>query len=305
MFNMTKPSLNIIQKFKLCLRSRLGTPFTYSLASITGLLVAYRGLPPLKLAFLIITSSAFVSLSVYLYNDLMDLEDDKRGIERGSSPTAKRPLQRGVVTKSEMTLFVVFSASMGLIAAALINVNVFLLEAFFLLLGVAYSTNPIRLKKRFLIKQGTVALGFVISTMVACAASGVFSWMVAYIAYLYVVFSFSISPIFDLKDIEEDRVAGIKTIPVVWGPDNTFRLAIAIWVSTILGSVLGYSQMGFNIVLPIFGTLIIASIIYVVYPLRTQWIEEDKLMNAINKKFMPLHFILQLTVVIASLPIAL
>jgi len=305
MIRLSKPVLNIIQKFILCLRSRLGTPFSYSLASVTGLFVVYRGLPPLKLAFLLTTSTAFVSLSVYLYNDLMDLADDKRGIERGSSTTAKRPLQRGVVTKSEMASFVIFSAAMGLIAAALINVNVLFPQVFFLLLGVAYSTEPIRLKKRFIIKQGTVALGFVISTMVACAAVGVFSWMVAYIAYLYVVFSFSISPIFDLKDIEEDRIAGIKSIPVVWGPDNTFRLSIAIWVSTILASVFGYSRMGFNIVLPIFGTIIIASIIYVVYPLRKQWIVEDKLMNAINKKFMPLHFILQLTVIIASLPIAL
>jgi len=302
---LTKPVLNIIQKFILCLRSRLGTPFTYSLASVTGLLVAYRGLPPLKLALLLTTSTAFVSLSVYLYNDLMDLEDDKRGMERGSSTTAKRPLQSGIITKNEMALFVVFSASMGLISASLINVNVLFLEAFLLLLGVAYSTEPVRLKKRFLIKQGTVALGFVISTMVACVAVGVFSWRVAYIAYLYVVFSFSISPIFDLKDIEEDRVSGIRTIPVVWGPDNTFRLSIAIWVSTILAGVLGYSRMGFNIVLPIFGTMILALIIYVVYPLRKQWVEEDKLMNAINRKFMPLHFILQLTVVIASLPIAL
>jgi len=302
---LTNPVLNIIQKFMLCLRSRLGTPFTYSLASITGLLVAYRGLPPLKLAFLLIISTAFVSLSVYLYNDLMDLEDDKRGMERGSAPPAKRPLQRGAVTKSEMKSFVVFSASMGLIAASLINVNVFLLEAFFLLLGVAYSTNPIRLKKRFIIKQGTVALGYIISTLVACVAIGMFSWRVAYVAYLYVVFSFSISPIFDLKDIEEDRVAGIKSIPVVWGPDNTFRLSIAILVSTILASILGYSRMGFNTVLPILGTMILASIIYVVYPLRKLWIEEDKLMNTINRKIIPLHFILQLTVVIASLPISL
>ena len=303
--NLTKPVLNIIQKFILCLRSRLGIPFTYSLASVTGLLVAYRGLPSLKLAFLLMTSTAFVSLSVYLYNDLMDLEDDRRGMERGSSTTTKRPLQRGVVTKSEMMGFIVFSASMGLIAAATINVNVFLLEAFLLLLGVAYSTEPVRLKKRFLIKQGTVALGFIISTMVACVAIGIFSWRVAYVAYLYVVFSFTISPIVDLRDIEEDRVAGIRTIPVVWGPDNTFRLAMVIWVSTILASLLGYSRMGFNIVLPILGTMILASIIYVVYPLRKHWIEEDKLVNAIYRKFLPLHFILQLTVVIASLPIAL
>lgn len=302
---MTKPVLNTIQKFILCLRSRLGTPFTYSLASVTGLLVAYRGLPPLKLAFLLTTSTAFVSLSVYLYNDIMDLEDDKHGMERGSAPPAKRPLQRGVVTKSEMMGFVVLSAFMGLIAASLINVNVFFLEAFFLLLGVAYSTNPIRLKKRFIIKQGTVAMGYVISTLVACVAIGIFSWRVAYVAYLYVVFSFSISPIFDLKDIEEDRVAGIRTIPVVWGPDNTFRLSIVILVSTILSSVLGYSRMGFNTVLPILGTMILTSIIYVVYPLRKLWIEEDKLVNAIYRKIIPLHFILQLTVVLASLPISL
>jgi len=302
---LIKPVLNIIQKFILCLRSRLGTPFTYSLASVTGLLVAYRGLPPLKLAFLLTTSTAFVSLSVYLYNDIMDLEDDRRGMERGSAPPAKRPLQRGVVTKSEMMGFVVLSASMGLIAASLINVNVFFLEVFFLLLGVAYSTNPIRLKKRFIIKQGTVALGYVISTLVACVAIGIFSWRVAYVAYLYVVFSFSISPIFDLKDIEEDRVAGIRTIPVVWGPDNTFRLSIVILVSTILSSVLGYSRMGFNTVLPILGTMILTSIIYVVYPLRKLWIEEDKLVNAIYRKIIPLHFILQLTVVLASLPISL
>ncbi|GAH54954.1 unnamed protein product, partial [marine sediment metagenome] len=236
---------------------------------------------------------------------LMDLKDDRRGMERGSSTTVKRPLQSGIITKSEMRGIVVFSASMGLIAAALINVNVLFLEAFFLLLGVAYSTNPVRLKKRFLIKQGTVALGFVISTLVACVAIGIFSWRVAYLAYLYVVFSFSISPIVDLKDIEEDRVAGVRSIPIVWGPDNTFRLSIVILVSTILAGVLGYSRMGFNMVLPILGTLILASIIYVVLPLRKHWIEEDKLMNAIYRKFLPLHFILQLTVVIASLPIAL
>jgi len=95
----------------------------------------------------------------------------------------------------------------------------------------------------------------------------------------------------------------VKTIPVVWGPGFTIRLAIATSTAAAVTTWIGFYSLGFNIVLPILGTTVLVALAYVIYPILGRLSDYEYMVNTVYKRGLPLYFILQLVVLIGSLPL--
>jgi len=169
------------------------------------------------------------------------------------------------------------------------------------MLGLFYSAKPIRLKRVFLMKQVITMLGGAIACLSAGLAAGTMTVQLLYLTGLYILSTAGIGPLYDLKDMESDRIGGIKTIPLVWGSGFTIRLALATFTVSAVTMWIGFYGLGFNIVLPILGTLVLASLVYVVYPLLGSLMDPEYVLKALYSRVIPLMFLLQFTVFLGSL----
>jgi len=274
----------------------------YSWLSVIGLFIAYRGLPPPILLLKLFCAMTGTALGVYFYNDICDLEDDMTRSKAGELTPAGRPLGRGLVSKRRLGVFSALLVVSGLTASALINLQVLLIQLAFLILGLLYSTKPIRLKRIFLMKQVITVLGGAIACLSAGLAAGAISVQLLYLTGFYVLFVAGVGPLLDIKDIESDRIGGVKTIPIVWGPGLTIRLALATFTACAATTWIGFYGLGFNVVLPILGSVILVSLVYVIYPLRGNIVDEEYMFKAIYGRVFPLFFLLQFIVLLGSLP---
>lgn len=113
----------------------------------------------LETASLVKTGLAFLSFcalsgSVYIFNDLNDLDEDRLHAVR-----SKRPLASGQLKQTTAGIVLVIFAAAGLASAAALDRNFFFISLFYLLLQVAYS---LRLKNIVILDIFIVAAGFLI-----------------------------------------------------------------------------------------------------------------------------------------------
>ncbi len=304
MMSVTDQFPKVIKQFALCVRSRMKIVLmTYSWLSVIGLFITFRGIPPTILLLKVFFAVTGVALGMYLWNDVCDFKQDMIGKEIVDQSASGRPLVKGLVSKSRMEVFSALLVILGLTASALINLEVLLANLAFLVLGLLYSTEPICLKRIFLWKQVTVAIGGAIACLSAGLAAGFISIQLLYLTGLYVLFVVGVNPLGDLKDIESDRAGGVKTVPIVWGPSATIRLALATFTAAAATTWIGFYGLGFNIALPIIGTIVFIAWSYVMYPLLSHLSDLEYIVNRIYSRGLPLFFILQLAVLLGSLPI--
>ena len=112
-----------------------------------------------------------VSSAHYLFNDLRDLEED-----RLHPVKSKRPLAAGRLKKGTAVAAMVVLGPAGLLLAAAINLNFFLITVAYLVLQVAYS---LWLKHIVILDVFVVAAGFLIRVVAGGLAIRVFlsSWL--------------------------------------------------------------------------------------------------------------------------------
>jgi len=304
MINLTDQLPKVIRQFALCVKSRMKVVIMiYSWLSIVGLFIVYRGLPPPMLAVKLFFAMTGMALGMYLWNDVCDLKQDMIGKEIVDQSSSGRPLVRGLVSKRRMGFFSTFLVALGLTASALINIKVLLIQLAFLVIYIIYSTEPLRLKRIFLWKQVTVAIGGAIACLSAGLAAGIITIQLLYLAGLYVLLVVGANPLGDLKDLESDRAVGVKTVPIVWGPGTTIRLALATFTASAATTWIGFYRLGFNIALPIIGTIVFITFTYVMYPLLSHLSDYEYMVNRIYSRALPLFFILQIAVLVGSLPL--
>ena len=126
-----------------------------------------------------------------------------------------------------LVLFAV-AGLLGIILAALKGAVVIALGLIGAALGVAYSATPLQLSARGL-GELAVGIGFGVLPVVGAAwlQSGTFG-LGAFVISLPVSFwVFNILLINEIPDIEADRAAGKRTLPVRWGLKGTGRLYLA------------------------------------------------------------------------------
>lgn len=291
----------LLKSYLNCAKNRKMVLYIYTWSSFACLMISYGGLPPLVIALKLIAAVTFVGYTAYFLNDICDLKDDLKNLEMGNPSHAKRPLISGTISRSLLMRFAVLSAVLSLLAAFTLNLQVFLVQALCLILGVFYSLEPIRLKKRFFLKQLTTATGHALAVLSGALAVGVVSPPALFLIAINFAISIGVNPLMDLRDLRGDRAMGMTTIPVVFGPTLTVRFAIATFFSIAVASVIGYAQLGFNISMPILATIVLTALIFTIYPMMRRWDEPSYVNLVMFKKFIPLFLLLQLVPVVGVL----
>jgi len=306
MVSLTNQLPKVVRQFALCVKSRRIVIMIYSWLSVIGLCIVYRGIPPPILATKLFFAMTGMALGMYLWNDVCDYEQDIYGEGIEDFAPSGRPLGRGLVSKRRLGVFSVLLVVLGLTASALINLEVLLIQLVFLFVYVVYSTEPIRLKRIFLMKQVTVAIGGAIACLSAGLAAGIITIQLLYLTGLFFLLIAGSHALVDLRDIDSDRMDGIKTIPIVWGPRFTIRLALTTFTAAAATTWLGFYGLGFNIALPIIGTITLIAFFYMMYPLLGNLSDYEYREYSVKKLYtrgLPLYFVLQIAVLLGSLPL--
>ena len=277
-----------------CVASRKIVFFGYTWPALICLFIASRWIVSASEVLLLVSAVSLVGLAVYFYNDIKDIEDDVKIAKLGNQMKSQRPLGKGRVTKDLLAKFTVLSVALGLILASLLNVGVLVSLSLYLILGVLYSTEPFRLKKRFIFKQLVLTFGSVLSILAGAFAGGEISPLVIFMILMDFAIVIGVSPIVDIPDLLGDKVMGVKTMPVVIGPSITVRFAIAMLVGIAGGSIMGYLGLGLNITLPFLITLIAGTWIYTIIPLMRRYNDIAFTNIVIFKRVVPLYMMIQL-----------
>jgi len=241
-----------------------------------------------------VLSMTTIVLSVYIYNDITDIEIDRIN-------KLDRPLVTGDASKREARNLVSLFAAVGLTSAFLVNLQVFLLILAYFVLLFSYSLPYVRLKNKFLLNKVAISFGTAISYLVGAATTGTIPAPVLLLAVFGFMSSLAMSSVNDLRDIEGDRIYKVKTLPVVWGPTLTIRFTIALVLSAGIATVMGYLQLGFNMAFPILASCAFAGWIYVIYPLLRHWNDPSYVRNTLAKKIVPIGFLLQALTVLGAI----
>lgn len=291
----------VIASYFMCVRSRPIPLFGFTWPAFMCLLIASRGIPPLLETLKLVLAVSFVGFSVYFYNDIRDFEDDLRNKELGDPIPSSRPLGSGRVSMSRMWKFTAFSAVLGILIASTININVLFLQLIYLVIGILYSSEPVRLKRRFLGKTSSIVVGNVMATLSGSLTLGVLNPQVLYTILLNASYAGLLSPIWDIRDMRGDMISEMKTIPVLWGPEMTVRLALGVLAASEVATLIGYSRLGFTVAMPILFSIIIVTMIYIIFPLLKKWSDPIKLNVVLFKRVIPLYALLQIPIYIGAL----
>ena len=87
-------TLGVLASTRKLMRSSANILFAFTASTALGTLIAGKGFPSITPTILAIVSTFFITLSVYVYNDLIDLDMDK---ESKSIFKEARPLVTGEV----------------------------------------------------------------------------------------------------------------------------------------------------------------------------------------------------------------
>jgi 4-hydroxybenzoate polyprenyltransferase len=201
---------------------------------------------------LVMTLFAFIFawLTAVCINDIYDKEID-------DVSNNNRPISKGLFTKSEFySLSIIFTGISLVSAYASSRYGLFFVIAFSSIYYI-YSTEPLRLKRHWI--SGALAIGFaclmaILAGFFLSSQSKVLTDFPLPIA-LALVIAFGLgSMVKDVKDYEGDKLAGMKTLPVLIGLPKA-KTVIAVIVSAGLLGVAYYFATP-----PLIVSAIIASI---------------------------------------------
>jgi len=277
-----------------CVASRKIVIFIYTWPALICLFIASRWMVSVPEVLLLVSAVSLIGFAVYFYNDIKDLEDDIKTGELGNQMKSMKPLSQGRISKDLLARFAALSAALGLILAALLNIGVLVSLSLYLVLGVLYSTEPFRFKRRFIFKQLVIAFGCVLSILAGAFAGGEISPAVIFMVLMDFALVIGVNPINDIPDLLGDKIIGAKTMPAVIGPLMTVRFAIAVLVAIAGGSIIGYLGLGLSIALPLLITLIASALIYTILPLMRRYNDIAFTNIVLYKRLIPLYLIIQL-----------
>ena len=247
-----KPSqtarLSFAKSQLILFQSRKKFSLLYCLATVTGLFCMPGAFGQLSMAptFLVLVqtfslpvASLLVTAGTYVLNDLVDADLDRANGK-------KRPIPSGQVSAVQARMFVLltFGTALSLTAATLSLVSLFIVTTM-LAIGIAYSAPRIALMKRFVIKTVSIAVFYML-----CALLGLTSpynldqaltspIVVSNVLLTLALMVFISSTLNDMGDVEGDKKAGRRTIPIVLGSSNTIKLTIFLAI-TVLAVTWGF-----------------------------------------------------------------
>lgn len=160
-----------------------------------------------------------VSMFVYSFNRITDLEEDSANVPNRAAFTRRF----GWPVLAVATL-----AYLGIVALA-ISRGLPMAEFTLLPLVVAVGYSLLGIKRLFLIKNLVVGGAWAAIPLGVGVYYGIVTSIdvIAIAAFVGVMITVA-AALFDIKDIEGDQAAGIRTLPVVYGPAKTRQVAYAV-----------------------------------------------------------------------------
>jgi geranylgeranylglycerol-phosphate geranylgeranyltransferase len=250
-------------------------------------------------------SSLFIIIGMYVFNDLVDADLDKLNGK-------KRPIPSGDVSKFQAWVFIIGTNSLG-IALSLVTSNIFslLISLSLVSIGIMYSAPKIAFKDKFLVKTISIAVA-----MMLCISLGSTSYwnlnsakdsnfgslgiQILYPAIMLAIMVFITSPFNDVADVVGDKKAGRRTIPIVFGSENTVMMAMALAGAMIAISWIVYSVSNTGWMNPLLVSLVsILSMYNMSKTLKN--LSNKEYVRKQHKKSMPLHLLLQLALALGAL----
>ena len=108
---------------------------------------------------------SLIASSIYIFNDLMDIEEDKKHPRKQF-----RPLAAGTITKKQGIIMIIILAISSLMPALFINIQMAGILFFYFLLNIAYS---LKLKHISIVDIFIVATGFVLRLFAGAFVTGI------------------------------------------------------------------------------------------------------------------------------------
>jgi 4-hydroxybenzoate polyprenyltransferase len=239
---------NLKKSTFLLLKSRREALGLWIYYSIVASLLVGRGFPPIQPTLLSLISIIFVVFSVYIYNDVIDMDADKN-----NKLKSNRPLATGEVTKSDAMKIIYISGIVGLSLSYLNSLYSFGFTALFLIIFGIYSYPKIHLKKIMVVKELVIVSGFyILNLSVSYALIGSYS-SIAFIGTIFFsIFAFFVMPAtMDSTDIDADRIQGVHTLASIMSWKRRLQLVITGMLLIMTLTPLTYKNFGFNVILPI------------------------------------------------------
>jgi len=241
--DQSKSRVGLLKSQVILLQSRKKWGMLYSLATLTGLLFMpgliggasqeYGIVPILENAISMPMISFLITVGMFVLNDLVDSDLDKANGK-------KRPIPSGLVSKRQTWTFILLTNGAAIVLAFItFNPASVLIVTAMLVIGIMYSAPKIALMKRFMIKTVTIAIYYSL-----CALLGVISMygmdfvtdspiMLIQCLSMLGIMIFISSTLNDLGDVEGDRKAGRRTVPIVLGKDHTLRLSMILAICMV------------------------------------------------------------------------
>jgi geranylgeranylglycerol-phosphate geranylgeranyltransferase len=252
-------------------QSRMKWGIVYALATVAGLLlvpgaidsmlaetnaaILVQRIVPLPMISLLITTGMF------LLNDLLDVDLDRANGK-------KRPLPSGQVTKRQAWIFITWTNVLAVLLSAMTaNYASMILVVPMLAIGIMYSAPKIALDDRFLIKTVVIALYYMLcAALGATTAYGIGLVLSSPVVFIHAAFMlgtmrFISSVLNDTGDVEGDKAAGRRTIPIVIGRENTIKMGMMIVAGMAGISWAMYALDGIGIVTASFSSAFAALMI--------------------------------------------
>jgi 4-hydroxybenzoate polyprenyltransferase len=244
-------------------------------ATAVGCMIASRGSPPISMLVITMLSVMAIATSVYTYNDVTDIE-----LDRLNHIKKNRAVPSEKISINDAMTIVYVSGFIGISLGLFLDLRAFLLLMLWMSLFLLYSTPRIRLKKRLLLKEGTVGTGFFICTIAGSMVAGQIIPQVIFAGVFFAAFVTLGFPAFrDTTDIKEDKIHGIKSLAVLLSWKAKMEMVILFVLAIMTLTPLTYVQFNFNVIFPI---LIVASsfiILRFLFPLLRHF-EEKKFQKA-------------------------
>lgn len=287
-------------------QSRKKFAFLYCLATVTGLFcipgvfAALSSPNPNFLAIAQMTlplpiASLLITAGTYIMNDLVDADLDRANGK-------KRPIPSGRVSKRQAWMFVVLAfAAAVLLATITFSPISMIIVTLMLAIGITYSSPKIALMKRFVIKTVSIAIFYIL-----CALLGMTSAynleiamespvLVAGVLLTLALMVFISSTLNDMGDVDGDRAAGRRTIPIVIGKENTINLTMVLAASVL---ALTWAFCGAALITgqgsPVTAvtTTAIAAVVMMTLARMRRGFQNAEFMRAQHKKLFPLQMAL-------------
>jgi len=216
----------------------------------------------------------------------------------------KNPLPSGEISVREAMTVIYVSGVAGLVLSLLAGIMPFILTVTYMVLFLSYSNPTIRLKKRFLIKEGTLTVGLFLAIIIGSVAVGSLTPTVAFLGLFVSIVPFVGSPAFsDRQDMKEDKKFGVITLANVLVWKRQLEMLIAFVIVFMMLTPLTYINLGLNAIFPIISVFLSLLFLRFLFPVIVKYEYEG--WRKAFKSGMIYWFGIQIAFILGSLPIFL